>query len=69
MNELLTSAWLAKRVLNSPGWFITFSLVGDRRKAIFKDDVDRRRFLETPGEACRRIGWRGRAFVPTGNVS
>ena len=31
---------------------------GDRREAIFKDDADRRRFLETLGEVCARTGWR-----------
>ena len=31
---------------------------GDRREAIFKDDADRRRFLETLGEAGARTGWR-----------
>ena len=29
---------------------------GDRREPIFKDDVDRRRFLETLGEACGTSG-------------
>ena len=33
---------------------------GDRREAIFKDDADRRRFLETLGEACVGTGWRWR---------
>ena len=36
---------------------------GDRREAICKDDADRRRFLETLGEACARTGWRIHAFV------
>src|SRR5947209_1649048 len=31
---------------------------GDRREAIFKDDQDRERFLETLGEACQKTGWR-----------
>ena len=31
---------------------------GDRREPIFKDDTDRRRFLETLGEVCQRTGWR-----------
>ena len=29
---------------------------GDRREAIFKDDLDRRRFLDTFGEVCGRTG-------------
>jgi REP element-mobilizing transposase RayT len=27
---------------------------GDRREAIFRDDADRKRFMETLGEACAR---------------
>ncbi|MBA2435972.1 MAG: transposase, partial [Chthoniobacterales bacterium] len=36
---------------------------GDRREAIFRDDLDRRRFLSTLGETCGRTGWRVHAFV------
>jgi hypothetical protein len=35
---------------------------GDRREAIFKGDEDRRRFVETLGEACGKAGWQGDAF-------
>ena len=30
----------------------------DRREPIFKDDFDRRRFLETLSEACVKTGWK-----------
>ena len=30
---------------------------GDRREAIFRDDSDRQRFLETLGECCTKTGW------------
>lgn len=30
---------------------------GDRREPIFKDDIDRKLFLETLGEACGKSGW------------
>ena len=30
---------------------------GDRREAIFRDDRDRQRFLETLGEASTKTGW------------
>ena len=40
---------------------------GDRREAIFKDEADRGRFLETLGEACARTGWRVHAFVLMSN--
>jgi REP element-mobilizing transposase RayT len=35
---------------------------GDRREPIFKDDADRKRFLETLGEACAKTGWQVHAF-------
>ena len=35
---------------------------GDRREPIFKDDQDRRRFLETLGEACDKTGWQIQAY-------
>jgi putative transposase len=36
---------------------------GDRREAIVQDDQDRRRFIETLGEACEKTGWRVHAWV------
>ncbi len=36
---------------------------GDRREAIFKDDADRRRFLETLDDVCARTRWRVHAYV------
>ena len=30
---------------------------GDRRESIFKDDLDRERFLATLGEACAKTSW------------
>ncbi len=35
---------------------------GDRREPIFKDDQDRRRFLETLGEACGKTGCQVHAY-------
>ena len=35
---------------------------GDRREAIFLDDADRKRFLETLGEACVKTGWQVHAY-------
>ena len=40
---------------------------GDRREAIFRDDVDRQTFLRTLGQACARTGWRVHAFVLMSN--
>jgi putative transposase len=36
---------------------------GNRRERIFHDDIDRRFFLKTLGEACVRTGWRVHAWV------
>jgi REP element-mobilizing transposase RayT len=36
---------------------------GDRREPIFRDDHDRRRFLETLAEACAKTGWQVYAYV------
>jgi hypothetical protein len=35
---------------------------GHRRELIFKDDADRQRFVETPGEASAKTGWRHAAL-------
>jgi putative transposase len=35
---------------------------GDRREPIFKDAADRRRFLDTLGEACGKTGWQVLAY-------
>lgn len=35
---------------------------GDRREAIFKNDGDRERFLETLGETCARTNWQIHAY-------
>jgi REP element-mobilizing transposase RayT len=40
---------------------------GDRREPIFKDDQDRRRFLETLGEACDKTIWQVHAYCLMGN--
>ena len=36
---------------------------GDRREPIFQDDADRKRWVETPGEACAKTGWQVHAYV------
>ena len=40
---------------------------GDRREPIFKDDVDRKRFLETLGEVCLKTGWQVSAYCLLNN--
>ena len=40
---------------------------GDRREAIFADDADRSRFLETLGETCGRTGWQVHAWCLLSN--
>ena len=36
---------------------------GNQGRVNFADDQDRRRCLETPGEACGKAGWRIHAYV------
>jgi REP element-mobilizing transposase RayT len=40
---------------------------GDRREPIFRDDLDRQRFLETLGEACAKTDWQVHALCLMGN--
>ncbi len=40
---------------------------GDRREAIFLDDVDRQDFLKTLAEACQKSGWQVHAYCLMGN--
>jgi len=40
---------------------------GDRREPIFRDDADRKRFLETLGEACAQTDWQVHALCLMGN--
>ena len=40
---------------------------GHQGLAIFRDDHDRRRFLETLGETCEKTGWHIHAYVLLGN--
>lgn len=35
---------------------------GDRREPIFRDETDRRRFIETLGEACEKTAWQVHAY-------
>jgi len=36
--------------------------LGDRREAIFRDDLDRKRFLETLGATCQKTSWQVHAY-------
>ncbi len=40
---------------------------GDRREEIFRDDLDRHRFLETLAEACAKTDWQVHALCLMGN--
>src|SRR5438552_1722038 len=39
---------------------------GDRREAIFLDDDDRRLFMKTLDEACKKTDWEIHAWCPAG---
>jgi len=40
---------------------------GDRREEIFRDDLDRKNFLETLGAACQKTGWQVHAYCLISN--
>jgi len=40
---------------------------GNQGQSLFRDDPDRRRFLDTLGEACEKTGWRVHAYALMGN--
>src|ERR1043166_3252315 len=40
---------------------------GNQGRAIFKDDQDRKRFLETLAESCEKTGWHIHAYVMMAN--
>ena len=40
---------------------------GDRREPIFRDEADRKRFLDTLGEACAKTDWQVHAFCLMAN--
>lgn len=59
---------MARKVrIEFPGAIYHVMSRGDHQEAIFRDDQDRRRFLETMGEACQQTGWRIHAYVLMGN--
>ena len=40
---------------------------GDRREEIFRDDLDRKSFLQTLGAACQKSGWQVHAYCLMSN--
>jgi len=40
---------------------------GDRREEIFRDDLDRKSFLQTLGAACQKSGWQVDAYCLMSN--
>lgn len=44
--------------LEFAGAFYHVMARGNRREAIFVDEVDRRAFVDALGQACARTGWR-----------
>jgi putative transposase len=46
-----------------PGAYYHVSTRGNERKAIFRDDVDREKFLELIGRAVEQFGIRVHAYV------
>ena len=54
---------MARKVrIQYPGAIYHVMNRGDRREAIFEDDEDRQRLLETLTEACEKTGWQVHAY-------
>ena len=52
---------MARKVrIQYPGAIYHVMNRGDRREAIFEDDEDRERLLQTLTEACQKTGWQVR---------
>ena len=50
-----------------PGAICHLMSRGDHREPTFRDDIDRRRFLETLGAACEKTGWQVHAWCLPSN--
>ena len=48
--------------LEYPGAIYHVMNRGDHREPIFKDDLDRQKFLLTHGQACEKTGWQVHAY-------
>jgi putative transposase len=46
-----------------PGAVYHLMARGNQGQTVFRDDRDRRQFLATLGEACRKTGWHIYAYV------
>ena len=54
---------MARKVrIQYPGAIYHVMNRGDRREAIFEDDEDRERLLETLTQACQKTGWQVHAY-------
>ena len=62
MTERASAAWRANCECNITGAIYHVMNRGDRREPIFKDEEDRRRFLETLGQACAKTRWQVQAY-------
>jgi REP element-mobilizing transposase RayT len=51
-----------KRRVEYPGAMYHLMCRGDRREAIFLDDIDRHDFIKTLAEACQKTGWQTHAY-------
>jgi putative transposase len=55
-------AMARKLRLEYPGAIYHVMNRGDRREPIFRDDADRKQFVETLAQACERSGWQVHAY-------
>src|SRR6185437_4163044 len=60
--ESILSAMARKLRVEYPGAIYHVMNRGDRREPIFRDDDDRRIFMETLAQACQKTGWQAHAW-------
>jgi REP element-mobilizing transposase RayT len=62
-SRLRNLARMARQLrVEDPGAIYHVMNRGDRREPVFKDDLDRQRFLLTLGQACAKTAWQVHAF-------
>jgi REP element-mobilizing transposase RayT len=64
----VSANYVARKLrLEYPGAIYHVMSRGDRREPIFKDDLDRRAFLDTLGQACSKTSWQVHAYCLMAN--
>jgi hypothetical protein len=66
-NDASQAGFSGSVFVSNPGSILVSGIAGDRQEAIFEDDADRGRFLETLAAVCLKTGWQVHAYCLLGN--